>query len=104
MAELPPNPLRYLTDWLFEIGPSVPVGMGEAPVGWTDMAAWQRLTGVELAPWEAKAIRAMSTAFIAQRNESRKPTCPAPYTSDVAMQRDKVANQFAAMVSALKSK
>ena len=100
----PDNPAEYLTTWLFEIGPSVSGGMGEAPLDWSHIRAWQETMGVELLPWEARIIRRLSGDFVAQRAKSRKPDCPAPYTGDASklkINRDivaeKVSNVFGGM-------
>lgn len=97
---LPENPAPHLIDWFLEIGPTVSAGMVEAPIGWPDMAAWQGLTGIELDPWEARTIRRMSSAFISQRQDAKKPGCPPPWSPDLPKEtRDKVSSQFAAMMS-----
>jgi len=96
---MPDNPAPHVVEWWMEIGPTAPDGA----ICWQEMAAWERLTGVELAPWEARAIRRMSSAFLAQRHEARKPNCPPPYTTDVAQDvRDNVTAQFAAMMAAFR--
>ncbi len=86
---IPDNPAKYLTDWLFEIGPSVPGGMSAAPIGWRDMAAWQDLSGVELLPWEAKTLRSLSRDFVAASHDARKRDCPPPWDGvETAEDRD----------------
>lgn len=80
--QFPPNPAEYLTRWLFDIGPAVSGGMGMAALGWRDLADWQSITGVELLPWEARLIRELSHAFVAQNHASRKRDCPSPYSGD----------------------
>ncbi|WP_340265407.1 hypothetical protein [Sphingobium mellinum] len=100
--ELPPNPASYLTDWLFEIGPTVPTGMGLAPIGWHDMQAWQGIAGVELLPIEGRILRRLSQDFIAMGDDARKPDCPPPWTGAPALNREavsrKVGNAFKALV------
>jgi len=100
---LPDNPAPHIAEWLFEIGPTVPNGMGEAAIGWPDIDAWCRRTGIDLDPWEARTIRRLSKAFIAQRHDARKPDCLAPYAGvviDVEAQDAKVTSQFKAMMLA----
>jgi hypothetical protein len=94
---LPSNPAPYLTDWFLEIGPTA----GDAAIGWQDLAAWERLMGVELTPWEARTIRRLSKTFLNQKFDARKPGCPEPrlQADDVAT-RKRVDAQFAAMVAA----
>jgi hypothetical protein len=74
----PPLPVDYMIDWLFEIGPSMAGSMGEAPIGWVELEAWQGLTGVDLDPWEARTLRRLSRAYVAQRHLSEDPKCPEP--------------------------
>lgn len=103
---LPPVAHRHLIAWWLEIGPTVMAGMGEGPIGWQEIAAWQRLTANQLEPWEAQAIRQMSRDFIMQQHEARKAACPTPYSldEDQEQSRDKVADQFRAMVGAMKAR
>lgn len=108
--QLPPNSVPYLTDWLFEIGPTVSGGMGPSPIGWRDMEAWQALTGVELLPWEAKLLRRLSYDFIAQMQDAKKMDCPDPWVpeQDTAANREAVSRQignaFKAMIISQKKK
>lgn len=101
---MPANPASYLTDWLFEIGPSIPMGMGMAPIGWRDMEAWQAISGVALLPIEGRILRRLSQDFIAMGEEARDPECPAPWTAAPAVNREavarKVGNAFKALVMA----
>lgn len=96
----PDNPAPHITDWLFEIGPTVPTGMGEAAISWEAMDAWCNRTGVDLDPWECRTLRKLSQAFINQRHDAKKPDCPAPYSIEAieAQQaEDRVTEQFRQM-------
>lgn len=102
---MPDNPAPYLTTWLFEIGPSVVSGMGEVPLDWQHLRAWQDMIGVSLLPWEARIIRQLSGDFVGQRQKARKADCPAPYTGDAEQVRanraivsEKVSSLFAGLV------
>lgn len=107
---LPPNSVPYLTDWLFEIGPTAPGAMGPSPIGWRDMEAWQALAGVELLPWEARLIRRLSHDFITQMQDAKKMDCPDPWLpeQDTASNREavsrKVGNALKAFAAAQKKK
>ncbi|WP_158250636.1 hypothetical protein [Novosphingobium sp. HII-3] len=95
---LPENPAPYLTDWFLEIGPTA----GEIALGWPDLVAWSRLTGVELTPWEARTIRRLSKTFLNQKFDARKPNCPEPRVqADQAETRKRVDEQFKALMGAL---
>lgn len=105
--DLPENPAPYITDWLMEIGPLVSGGMGEAPVGWQDMAAWSEMIGVELDPWEARSIRRLSRVFMSQRHDARKPDCPPPFSptrDQVESRREIVARKVEAAFGGLVGK
>lgn len=101
---LPPIAHRHIVKWWLEIGPTVMAGMGEGPIGWSDIAAWQHLTAIQLDPWEAQAIRRLSREFLSQQCEARKPLCPSPLAEieEKAQTREKVAGQFKALIAALK--
>lgn len=76
--------------------------MGEGPITWQDIDAWRALGDISIEPWEAQAIRRMSSAFVSQRHESKKASCPAPYSTALPQDvRDKVNDQFKALVGAL---
>lgn len=94
---LPDNPAPYLTDWLFEIGPTSINGMGEGPIGWQDLTAWESLTGIELDAWEAKTLRRLSLAYLGQKIESREPDCPAPYIGLDDSNRERVSRKVGAI-------
>jgi hypothetical protein len=57
-----PEVLFYLWRWFLEILGGVASGFGPAVVTWADLAAWCALTGVQLAPWEARALIALGAA------------------------------------------
>lgn len=100
---IPDNPLPYLTDWLFEIGPTVATGMGYGAIGWRDMEAWQALSGIDLMPWEAQLLRRLSRDFVDQVGKSDKPDCPAPWSPPELDEqtRSAVADKVAAAFEAL---
>lgn len=102
---LPPNPAPYLTDWLFEIGPTQANGMGEGRIGWREIEAWEGRMGIELMPWEAKLLRRLSGEYADERYEAKKPDRIAPFTGtrdDIedrrAMVDRKITAAFAGLV------
>jgi hypothetical protein len=68
-----------LLSLLLDLGLAGSGGMGVAPVSWTELAQWQRLTCTPLAPWEARALRQASFEYVAQLGKSTDPACPAPW-------------------------
>jgi len=100
-AVLPENPASYLTDWLFDIGPS---GPGGDTLGWLDIAAWQEISGVDLEPWEGRLIRRLSGEYGSMKYKAEKADCPAPYTADLPVHevRSRVDDQFRAMLAGMR--
>lgn len=101
---IPDNPAPHLTEWLLEIGPTVPAGMGEAEIGWDHLTHWQQNVGIELAPWEGRLLRNLSRAWLSAKHEARKPDCPAPWggtANDLSQNREAVATGFEALLSGL---
>jgi hypothetical protein len=102
---LPENPAPYLTDWLFDVGPTATMGLGEGAVTYTELANWQMLAGITLEPWEAKVLRQLSAAYAAEQYDARKPNHPAPYAgdkADMAAAGDRVAMQLKAIFGGAK--
>lgn len=92
----PPNPAPYLTDWLFEIGPMTAGNV----IGWQDLTCWQRITGIELQPWEARILRRLSGEYALECLAARKPDRIMPYLGDrdeIEARRAAVAAKAAAM-------
>lgn len=94
--ELPENPLPHMIEWLMEAGPVSANGMGSAPLGWPELAAWQALTGIDLNPWEARTLRRLSHDFHDQMHKAKEPACPAPYSAG-ARNDEAVTKQFQEM-------
>jgi hypothetical protein len=98
----PPVAHQYLVRWWLDIGPTMPAGMGDAPLPLRYIADEMGTLGVDIGPWEAQAIRAMSRAFISERHEARKRGHPAPYSEELPKEvQDRVTSQFAALVAAM---
>jgi hypothetical protein len=69
----------YLVGYLFEIGPTVPAGMGAGPISFEEIRAWQELTGISLNPWEARTLRRLSNDYLSESYNATKPDRPAPW-------------------------
>jgi len=88
---------------LLEIGPTTPSGDGAAALGFSEMAAWSRIMGVDLSPWEARTLRRLSRTFLSQQQDSRNPACIEPMVAvDQDRARNRVDAQFAAMSAAFR--
>jgi len=78
-VQMPPNPAPHILQWLVEIGLTECNGMGESPISWREIHYWQQNTGVQLSAFEAKLIRELSVAYVAQKNKSDSENCPPPW-------------------------
>lgn len=95
--EMPPvDSGGYLIDWLLDAGPDMAGAMGASALTWSEIDAWQRLTGHTLAPWEADLLRHLSKAFVRQSIEAKDPDCPPPWLAKPTdASRERVARQVA---------
>jgi hypothetical protein len=80
---MPPNPAPHITDRLIEIGLTQAAGMGAVPLSWLEINAWCERTAVDLEPWEARLIRRLSAAYLAERRKADVETCPPPWRAEV---------------------
>lgn len=69
----------YLIGYLWEVGPTLPNGMGSSPLTHGELAAWQGNTGIALKPWEARWLRRLSSEFLAELHQAEAADRPAPY-------------------------
>jgi hypothetical protein len=75
----PPGAAGYLADILWEIGPTLALGMGEGPVTQSEIRAWQHNMDVQLQPWEVQLLRRLSQEYLAQAHQATDPGCKPPY-------------------------
>ena len=69
----------YILDYLFEVGPTMPSGMGSGPLTFSEIEAWQRAVGIRLSPFEAQLLRRLSVDYFGESHAATKIDCPAPY-------------------------
>lgn len=81
--QMPPNPMPHIITRLIEIGITESTGMGPSPLSWGEIGEWQRLTGVQLAPWETRMLRQLSIAYLAESRKAESENCPAPFRGEV---------------------
>lgn len=81
VPQLPPNSAPHIIERLIEIGLTEAAGMGVAPISWQSINAWRQLTGVDLPPWEARLLRALSVAYVAEGRAAEAETCPPPWVA-----------------------
>lgn len=98
----------YLVEILFEVGPSLPTGMGgHRPIGELDLAAWMFNQGVRLSPWESRAIRQISREYAAMLSEAVEPNTPPPWVDPNIMseeRRDKIAKAMSDWANRINAK
>lgn len=98
----------YLIEILFEVGPSLPTGMGgHRPIGELDLAAWMFNQGVSLSPWESRAIRQVSREYAAMLSEAVEPNTPPPWVDPNIMsqeRRDKIAKAMSDWANRINAK
>lgn len=80
---MPPNPAPHIVNRLIEMGLSEANGMGASPLSWREIMAWQTATGVDLPPWEARLIRTLSVAYLAESRNAESENCPPPWRAPV---------------------
>lgn len=81
---MPPVSAPHIVEWLLDIGLTQAAGMGSVPLSWTEIVAWQQATSVTLAPWEARLIRRLSAAYLAESRAAESETCPPPWRREVS--------------------
>jgi hypothetical protein len=90
-----PEAAAYLVGALMEAGPTTVAGMGEIPLTWADLAAYQRGSGQDFAPWELRLIRRLSSEYLSESIRAKAPDARAPWIKEVtAEQRSEVAQQM----------
>lgn len=73
--EMPPHDAEYITAYLFEIGPT----MGDTALTHTEIAHWQRNTGIELDAWETRFVKRLSVEYLAESHNATKSAAPSPW-------------------------
>ncbi len=98
VPHMPPNPCPHIVARLIEIGITQPGGMGLAPLSWREIEAWQRMTRVTIAPWEARLLRSLSLAYLAQLSRAESENCPPPFRVEVSQREMEIELNQLAMV------
>ena len=61
----------YLWSWFLELHRARGGGFGPAPIGFTEIAAWSRLRGLVLTPWEVEVLRDLDSTWLAAQAEKK---------------------------------
>ena len=80
--EMPEVEAGYLIEYWDDLGLVGYAGMGEATLSYLEINAWLHAVGIELEPWEYKAIRGMSLNYIVSKNKAQETECPMPYRTE----------------------
>lgn len=68
-----PEGWEHVWQWFWELsGGRGHNGFGPLPLSWADMAAWSRICGIELQPWQAAIFRAMDAAWLNEAAKQKK--------------------------------
>lgn len=78
--DMPQVEATHLLDYLFEVGPTMAAGMGAAPVTFGELDAWCNRVGIDLSPWESRALRQLSRNYVDESYKAEKRDCPPPWT------------------------
>lgn len=79
--DLPSVELAYLVEYLYEVGPALQGGFGPAALTHGELRAWQDNVGLELQPWECRALIHLSKAYCAEFAAATDPAAPAPWVA-----------------------
>lgn len=70
---------EYLLTCLTEIGFSTQSGMGQAPLSFTDVDNWSKITGANMESWELTLMVKLSQQYCFQQAISDDRNCEEPY-------------------------
>lgn len=76
---MPECPLLFMVGYLFDIGPTTPNGVGDAPISHLEIAAWQQNTGYVLDSWQATTLHRLSLAYLSEAQRATKLDAEAPW-------------------------
>jgi len=103
---MPECDAMHLVSYLYEIGPTLPNGMGDAPLTHLEIEAWQRNTGIELSSWESRVLHRASLEYLSESQRATKPEAEAPWAdapyvkpapNNVALRMQAAMQELAAM-------
>lgn len=72
---------QFLVDYLMEIGPVSPAGMGVDRISPDDILKWEEMTGITLHPWQSRCLRRLSSEYAAESHRATAHDCPPPHLS-----------------------
>jgi len=96
--QMPPNPMPHIIARLIEIGITESNGMGATPLSWPTIDAWQRSVAIDLLPWEARLLRKLSEAYVAESRKAESENCPPPWRTAVTQREREIEEDVLRMV------
>ena len=84
---LPDTDLAFLLAHFLEVGPVKQTGMGNMPIDWQDLLAWQMCIELKLPPWQLRLLVSMSQEYVSFSQKAEKPDCPAPWVDPMDEER-----------------
>lgn len=84
---LPETPCEELVGWLFDAGPVGSSGMGPMKLSHAELQAWQENTGIRAQPWQIRALRSLSAAYIKESRRAEDPAALSPCHEDDVVYR-----------------
>lgn len=64
-----PDPLRYLWNVFIRLSNRRPVGFAAGLIPWSEIDAFQRVTGFRLSPWEVQIVERLDMMFVNDRTD-----------------------------------
>lgn len=102
---MPEISLRYLVDYLFEVGPAGAGAFGATPLTHSELLAWQINMRRMLQPWEINMLRRLSAEWVAESYVAQEPDARPPWMGEIVTSEEKrsVASRLKAALKGMAS-
>lgn len=80
---LPEAALKYLVDYLLEVGPTEQGGFGPKPLSHVELMAWQINMHRRLQPYEVDFLRRLSVTWCVESQRAQDPVALPPYAAEM---------------------
>ena len=88
---------EYLVQMLQNVGISSNNGMGLAPLSWTELDSWCKLTKTQLSPWESEMMVHLSRQYVMKHYEFDKKDIMSEHNVEITViDRAKVSDKVGA--------
>jgi len=92
---------EYLVSALSEVGEGKISDGRLTSIDWVDIKAWIDVTGAEISPGEAEALRMLSSVYVSQYYEAMEKGCPSPNIEKLK-DREVIASKVKSMFAMLR--